>query len=62
MTTVYQRKPGADKVVFVVCPGCKKVLYVKRLFWSPAFSKVKIQCYHCGMEFPKEEAHQIAGL
>ena len=61
MTTVYQRKPGADKAVFVVCPECKKVLYIKRIFWSQPFSKVKVQCYLCGEEFAKEEA-QVAGL
>ncbi len=56
MTTVYQSKPGTDKVVFIVCPGCKKILYVKRHFWTPRYSKVKVQCYHCGGEFAKEEA------
>ena len=61
MTTVYQRKPGADKVVFIVCPGCEKVLYAKRLFWTPPFTKVKVCCYHCGHEFAKEEA-RVVGL
>ncbi len=61
MTTVYQRKPGTDKVVFLVCPECKKVLYVKRTFWIPRFSKVKVRCYLCGQEFAKEDA-QVAGL
>lgn len=61
MTTVYQRKPGADKVVFIVCPECQKTLFVKRIFWNPSFSKVKIRCYHCGHEFAKEKA-QVLGL
>lgn len=61
MTSVYSKKPGTDKVVFVVCPACSKVLYVKRLFWTPAFANVKVRCYLCGKEFAKEEA-KVAGL
>ena len=61
MTTVYQKKPGTEKVVFIVCPACEKVLYLNRIFWNPRFSKVQVRCYLCGKDFAKEEA-RVAGL
>jgi hypothetical protein len=58
----YTQKPGADKLCFVTCPHCQKVLYVKKIFWLPRFNHVKIWCNHCSAEFAKEESPRIAGL
>jgi hypothetical protein len=58
----YTPKPGADKFCFVVCPLCKKILYVKKIFWTPRFDHVKIWCNHCSADFAKEESPQVVGL
>ena len=58
----YDIKPGADKFCFIVCPHCKKVVYVKKTFWLPRFAHVKICCNHCSEEFAKEDSPQVVGL
>jgi ribosomal protein L44E len=55
-------KIGVPKDIWVMCPKCRGVYYVERLFWEPQYNDVKLYCPFCHTEFAKQESPRIWGM
>ncbi|HMK76659.1 MAG TPA: hypothetical protein VK568_10835 [Thermodesulfobacteriota bacterium] len=57
----FVEKVGIPKDVWVTCPGCKKLYYIDRSFYSPQFDNIYLHCPFCHLEFDKKESLRTWG-
>lgn len=55
-------KLGEPRDVWLQCPSCSKLYYIERLFYEPAYNKLKVKCPFCRTEFDKADAPQVWGV